>query len=68
MFELLCDISDPDNPKTAETNSWPTCVKQVRCDTVPDPDSNATVGDQLTIEIIINILDSDLRTDERHGG
>ena len=44
VFELLCDVSDPDNPVTAEQSTWPSCLLQPRCTQIPTPDNNATVS------------------------
>lgn len=44
VFELLCNVSDPTSPKTAEPSSWPTCVQQTRCEVIPEPDANATAS------------------------
>ena len=41
VFELYCNITDPDHPKMLESSSWPSCVSSPRCDVIPDPDSAA---------------------------
>ena len=44
VFELYCNITDPDHPKMLESASWPACVSSPRCDTIPEPDSEAATS------------------------
>ena len=44
VFELYCNITDPDHPKMLESASWPSCVSSPRCDVIPEPDSAAATS------------------------
>ena len=41
VFELYCNITDPDHPKMEEASSWPSCVASPLCTVIPDPDTDA---------------------------
>ena len=55
VFELLCDVSDPDNPVTAEQSTWPSCLLQPRCTQIPTPDNNATVSYNFIMSFLIYV-------------
>ena len=41
VFELYCNITDPDHPKMEEASNWPSCVASQLCTVIPDPDTDA---------------------------
>ena len=39
VFEVYCNATDPDNPWTPDTSTWPKCEYQPLCTEIPEPDS-----------------------------